>query len=401
MNSPNNGTASNGSNGAASDTAQGDILIVDDTPDNLRLLSAILSRNHLGVRKALTGQWAITAAQTAPPDLILLDIKMPEMSGYEVCERLKADPKTQAVPIIFISALDDAIDKVKAFAAGGADYITKPFQEAEVLARIAHQLELRRLQRQLVDQNEELMRSNRELEQFASIVSHDLQQPLQSIMGYAKLMGLAYPPIQQSPAQPYLDNILTASDRMQQMIQDWLTYAQAGQWVPAFTPVDGNMLLHQVKLNLKVALTDAQAELSYGHLPTVMGSDVQLLQLFQNLIGNALKFSRPGTVPQITVTAEAEAAGWRFGIHDNGIGIAPEHLGQIFEAFHRLHSAETYAGSGIGLATCQKIVELHGGRIWAESQLDQGSTFYFTLQAAPPSEVVYIPSQSNVVKYIA
>ncbi|PZV10101.1 MAG: hybrid sensor histidine kinase/response regulator [Leptolyngbya sp.] len=379
--------------------AQSDILIVDDTPDNLRLLSAILSRHQLSVRKALTGQWAITAAQAAPPDLILLDIKMPEMSGYEVCRRLKADPATRAVPVIFISALDDAIDKVKAFAAGGADYITKPFQEAEVLARIAHQLELRRLQRQLVDQNQELLRSNRELEQFASVVSHDLQQPLQSILGYAKLITMAYPTIQQSPAQPYLENITAAGDRMQQMIQDWLTYAQVGQAQPELTPLDGNRLLQQALLNLRVAIAEAGAELTYGELPTVLGSAGQLVQLLQNLIGNALKFTPQGTVPQINLTVEAEVEGavWRFGVHDNGIGIAPEHLGQIFEAFHRLHDAQTYAGSGIGLATCQKIVECHGGRIWVESQLGQGCTFYFTLPAAPLSKTACV--SSPVAKY--
>jgi two-component system, sensor histidine kinase and response regulator len=386
-------------NSPADRAVQGDILIVDDTPDNLRLLSAILSRHQLSVRKALTGQWAITAAQAAPPDLILLDIKMPEMSGYEVCQRLKANPITCEVPVIFISALDDAIDKVRAFAAGGADYITKPFQEAEVLARIAHQLDLKRLQRQLVDQNQELMRSNRELEQFAAVVSHDLQQPLQSILGYAKLIGLVYPEIQQSPAQPYLDNIAAAGDRMQQMIQDWLSYAQVGQSQPDLTPVDGNRLLQQVMFNLKVALTDAQAELIYDDLPTVTGNAVQLVQLFQNLIGNALKFIAPGTTPKITlsVEAEAEAQRWRFGVHDNGIGIAPEHLGQIFEAFHRLHNAQTYSGSGIGLATCQKIVECHGGRIWVESQLGQGSTFYFTLPGFPRAEAVCAPTRT--VKY--
>lgn len=366
--------------------AKGDILIVDDTPDNLRLLSAMLGRHQLGVRKALTGQWAIAAAQAAPPDLILLDIKMPEMSGYEVCQRLKADPLTQTIPVIFISALDDTIDKVKAFAAGGADYITKPFQEAEVLARIAHQLELRRLQAQLVAQNEELVRSNRELEQFASVVSHDLQQPLQSILGYTKLIGLTCPAVRQSPAQPYLENILDASDRMQQMIQDWLAYAQAGQAQPSFAPVDCNALLDQVMLNLKVALTETQAQLHYGDLPTVLGNEVQLMQLFQNLLSNALKFAQPGAAPQITLAVEPLPQAWRFSIHDNGIGIEAEHLGQIFEAFHRLHDAQSYPGSGIGLATCHKIVERHGGQIWAESQPGLGSTFYFTLRAVPDSD---------------
>ncbi|NJL49845.1 MAG: response regulator, partial [Leptolyngbyaceae cyanobacterium SM2_5_2] len=322
-----------------------------------------------------------------PPDLILLDIKMPEMSGYEVCQRFKAEPTTQDIPIIFISALDDALDKVKAFSLGGADYITKPFQEAEVLARIAHQLRLRHLQEQLMAQNEELARSNQELEQFASVVSHDLQQPLQSILGYTRLIEIKYPEILDSPAQPHLHSILEAGYRMQQLIQDWLAYAQAGQALPDFGPVSVNALLEQVILNLKVALTETVAELSYGELPIVTGNDVQLLQLFQNLISNSIKFTRPGVPPQITITAQCKApTQWLFAIHDNGIGIASDHLGQIFNAFHRLHNSKLYPGSGIGLTTCQKIIERHGGQIWAESELGQGSTFYFTLKAAssPP-----------------
>jgi light-regulated signal transduction histidine kinase (bacteriophytochrome) len=370
----------------SSEALQGDILVVDDTPDNLRLLSAMLTRHGLEVRKALTGQRAIAAAQAAPPDLILLDIKMPEMSGYEVCQRLKADPATQDVPVIFISALDDALDKVRAFGVGGADYITKPFQEAEVLARIAHQLGLRCLQEQLKAQNDELVRSNRELEQFASVVSHDLQQPLQSILGYTRLIELKYPEIRDSPAQPHFQSILEASYRMQQLIQDWLTYAQAGQSPPSFAPVPVNALLEQVVLNLKMALTETEAELTYGELPTVMGNDVQLVQLFQNLISNSLKFTRSGVPPKITISAQPQAQQWLFAIQDNGIGIASEHLEQVFTAFHRLHSAKVYPGSGIGLTTCQKIVERHGGQIWVESQPEVGSTFYFTLQAVSTEE---------------
>jgi two-component system, sensor histidine kinase and response regulator len=370
---------------------KGDILVVDDTPDNLRLLSAMLTRHHLGVRKALSGHWAIAAALAALPDLILLDIKMPEMSGYEVCQRLKANPVTEAVPVIFISALDDPLDKVRAFAVGGADYITKPFQEAEVVARIAHQLELRRLQSQLQAQNEELARSNRELEQFASVVSHDLQQPLQSIMGYTKLISLVYPDIHQSAAQPYLEHILVASDRMRQLIQDWLVYAQAGQGQPNFAPVAINSVIDQVMLNLKVALSGSGATVTYGDLPTVLGNEVQLLQLFQNLISNALKFIQPNTTPHITVSAQTDQQEWQFGVQDNGIGIAPEHLGHIFQAFHRLHDAKTYSGSGIGLTTCEKIVTHHGGRIWAESQLGAGSTIYFTLPCTAPGAIPSTP----------
>jgi light-regulated signal transduction histidine kinase (bacteriophytochrome) len=135
-----------------------------------------------------------------------------------------------------------------------------------------------------------------------------------------------------------------------------------------------------------MALTETEAELTYGELPTVMGNDVQLVQLFQNLISNSLKFMRSGVPPKITISAQPQAQQWLFAIQDNGIGIASEHLEQVFTAFHRLHSAKVYPGSGIGLTTCQKIVERHGGQIWVESQPEVGSTFYFTLQAVSTEE---------------
>lgn len=203
-----------------------DILIVDDTPDNLRVLSAMLTNRGYEVRKALNGQRAIASVQSEPPDLILLDIKMPEMDGYEVCRQLKATPHGCEVPIIFISALDDALDKVRAFAAGGVDYVTKPFQEAEVLARIEHQLRIQRLQQQLVEQNEELLRSNRELEQFAYVVSHDLQQPLQSVTGFVRVMQLKYESTLDEVAQDYLNRIHETGSRMQRLVQDLLVQFQ-------------------------------------------------------------------------------------------------------------------------------------------------------------------------------
>ncbi|HEY9607810.1 response regulator, partial [Allocoleopsis sp.] len=174
----------------------GNILIVDDTPENLQILSATLSEKGYKVRGVVKGQMALRAARSAPPDLILLDIRMPEMDGYEVCEQLKADPKTSEIPIIFISALDEVLDKVKAFAAGGVDYITKPFQVAEVLARVEHQLTIRRLSNQLQEQNQQLQQEIQERlkaekaaeaaskakTEFLANMSHELRTPLNAIL---------------------------------------------------------------------------------------------------------------------------------------------------------------------------------------------------------------------------
>ncbi len=363
-------------------SSRGEILIVDDTPDNLRLLSAILRNQGFEVRKALNGKRAIASIQAVPPDLVLLDIRMPEMNGYEVCEYLKADPVTEDIPVIFISALDDTLDKINAFAVGGVDYITKPFQEAEVLARIENQLRLRQLQQQLLQQNEELTRSNRELEQFAYVVSHDLQQPLQSITGFAKIMAMQNPKTLDDVNHGYLKSILDAGGRMQRLIQDLLLYARVGQGTEAHEATDCNAVWSQTVENLQEAIAQRQVKVIHHPLPTVLGNGVQLLQLFQNLLSNAIRFSRPEVNPCIQVSAQPYGQGYLLSMQDNGVGIPPEQHERIFEIFQRGHTTKDIPGTGIGLATCKKIVESHGGNIWVDSDLAQGTTFYFTLQAA-------------------
>lgn len=366
----------------------GEVLIVDDTPDNLRLLSRILSNAGYDVRKALTGEMALTSARARAPDLILLDIRMPYMDGYEVCEQLKADPQLADIPVIFISALSETWDKVKAFSMGAVDYITKPFQTAEVLARVRTHIQLRQAQKQLHAQNqqlrhlnEELTRSNQELDQFAYVVSHDLQQPLQSITGFVSLIHLKYWSILDAEAQDYLTRIKGAGQRMQRLIQDLLAYARAGNQTTTFAAIDCNDLLNDTLANLQTLLVEKGATIAHDHLPTVMGNYTQLGQLLQNLITNAIKFVPPQQSPHVRIDVSPHAEQWLFSVQDNGIGISPEHLERIFEAFQRCHADQNYSGTGIGLATCKRIVELHGGRIWAESQVGEGTTFYFTLKA--------------------
>ncbi|WOD40326.1 response regulator [Nodosilinea sp. E11] len=361
---------------------QEDILLVDDTPDNLRVLSAMLTHQGYEVRKALNGPRAIASVQSDPPDLILLDIKMPGMDGYAVCQQLKADPNTCDVPVIFISALDDALDKVKAFAVGGVDYITKPFQEMEVLARIEHQLCIQRLKQQLLEHNQELVRSNRELQQFAYVVSHDLQQPLQSITGFVKVLLLKYENDFDEMAIDYLSRVQKSGDRMQHLIQDLLSYSKVGSQNQEMKPVDLNAVFNQVLDNLNSTIIKNQAALTCDPLPLVVGYEMQLVQLMQNLIDNAIKFVSPGVTPEIRISAAQQKKYWLFEIHDNGIGIDSQDLEKVFDIFHRDKAAKIYPGTGIGLATCKKIVENHGGKLWATSQLGKGTTFHFTIKGS-------------------
>jgi two-component system, sensor histidine kinase and response regulator len=366
-----------------------DILIVDDTPINLRVLAKILSDRGYKVRKALNGQIALTACQTLLPDVILLDIMMPDMDGYEVCQRLKADPKTQNIPVIFISALEDEWDKVKAFRSGGVDYITKPFQIEEVLARVQHHLTIQRLQHQLTTQNTELqklnaelLQSNAELEQFALVAAQDLQSPLQVIIGNADLLSWKYENQLSPDGDRYLTNITEASGRMAQLIQDLLTYSKLGMPWPPFEAVDVNFIVEEAISNLSADISTSGAVITHAHLPTVIGNEQQLRQLFQNLLSNAIKFRFPDVSPQIEISATLNHADeWEFKLSDDGIGIEPDQGDRIFNAFYRLHSYDEYPGTGIGLTQGKKIVERHGGKLWFTSTKGKGTSFYFTLTA--------------------
>lgn len=403
---------------------KGDILIVDDLPDNLSLLSnSLTSRNH-EVRAVLNGFTALSAIRTDPPDLILLDIKMPEMDGYELCRRLKTDTKTRHIPIVFLSALDEPLDKVKAFTIGGADYITKPFQTEEVLARVQNQLEIGFLQKRLtakneellrsnqnlvqkqtdlgimqermLAQNEELFRSNQDLEQFAYVISHDLKQPLQSLLGFARLLNLKYQDCLDEQGEKYLACLADSALHMNALIEDVLAYSRIRNQPKMLEITDCNVVVQQVLTNVQAAIERSGALVAYEPLPTVMADTVQMVELFQNLINNAIKFCHPDTAPKITIAAEPGDREWRFEVRDNGIGINADAIEQIFQVFQRGHAQSDYPGTGIGLAICQKVVERHGGRIWVESEPGTGTSFYFTVPIAD-SRITGATSGTDVV----
>ena len=419
----------------------GNILVVDDTAENLRLLCTMLTQSGYTPRCVINGKMALRACNSNPPDLILLDIMMPEMNGYEVCQHLKLEAKTREIPVIFISAKDEVFDKVNAFAVGGVDYISKPFQFEEVLARIESHLSLRNLQKQLKEQNvllqeeitsrlavektlqeknlilqqeistrravekalqeqnlvlqqeisnrqraesallksnQELARSNAELEQFAYVASHDLQAPLATIASYAQLLEKRYKDQLDSKASKFIGNIVQGCTRMQTLIDDLLEYSRVGRSRKPFQLTDCNHAVQQALANLQGAIRETQAVVTYSELPAVMGDISQLVQLFQNLVGNSIKY-RHDAPPVVHITACKQEKDWLFSVSDNGIGIATQHQARIFQIFQRLHTQKEYSGTGIGLAICQKIVERHGGYIWVESKPGQGSTFYFTL----------------------
>jgi chemotaxis family two-component system sensor kinase Cph1 len=630
------------------DNSQIKVLVVDDEPSNLRFLSKLLTAQGYQVYQAICGQLALNLAIAHCPDLILLDIRMPEMNGYEVCRRLKATAETEQIPVIFLSVLDEMNDKLQAFRVGGADYITKPFQVEEVLARIDKQVSLQKLQQQLKEQNyqlqqsqsllasilnssldgvvaysavrnsegnivdfqwlsinpaaekfyglllneivgknllaelsqvrnnglfdlyvsvvetgetvdrefsyeherdtivwlhivavklndglavtfrnitdrkraeialrdseerfraifeqaavgiaktalcgqfmrvnpgfcqivryaesellqknwqaithpddieadreyvssllsgniqtfslekrlvckdeavrwanvtvsamrdakgtpqylicaiediserklvqellqesldtqtryaQELTRSNAELEQFSYVASHDLQAPLSTIAGYAQLLEKRCHNQLDAQGNKFIRNIVNSCGRMQALIDDLLEYSRVGRSEKPFDVIDCNLVFEDACANLQLAIRQDRASVTRGDLPRVRGDSFQLLQLFQNLIGNAIKY-RSSEAPMVHVGASRQGDSWVFSVQDNGIGIAEQYHPRIFQLFQRLHSEKQYSGTGIGLAICQRIVDRHGGRLWVESEPNRGSTFYFSI----------------------
>jgi PAS domain S-box-containing protein len=245
--------------------------------------------------------------------------------------------------------------------------------------------ERKRAERRLADKVEELARSNRDLEQFAYAASHDLQEPLRMVASYTQLLAERYGGKLDENADKFLGYAREGALRMQVLIRDLLAFSRVVQAGVTGKNVDCDVALEEALQSLTAAIEESGAVVTHTALPNVWADQTQMAQVFQNLIGNAIKF-RNGAPPKCAVSAEKSGRNWLFSVSDNGIGIAPEDAGNIFVAFQRLHARTEYPGNGIGLAICKKIIEHYGGTIWVESQVGQGSTFKFTLPAAAPEE---------------
>ena len=385
------------------------ILIVDDKQENLYSLKALLRLNLYEVDTAASGEEALKRILKNEYELIILDVQMPGMDGYEVAETITGYSRSKDIPIIFLSAVN--IDKrfvTKGYTSGGVDYITKPFDPDILLLKVKTFTRLYRQTKELNDiretleqkveertrelrqANRELEISNAELQQYAFIASHDLQEPLRKIITFSRLVMERF--ISNIPeAFQYMNRVTVSAERMRNLINDLLSYSRLSD-TPKFNGCNLNGVLQEVVADLEVVIKEKDAVLRISELPVIEAIPDQMCQLFQNLISNALKFSRKDNTPLIRIWSEltddrsfsgavAQGSGLycRIFIADNGIGFDEIYLEKIFQMFQRLHGKGEYDGTGIGLPIVKKIVQQHNGIITAISREGEGATFVLLL----------------------
>jgi len=351
------------------------ILAVDDTPANLHLLVEMLSAKGYRVRTAPNGERALATIHKELPDLILLDIMMPEMDGYEVCRRLKADERTQAIPIIFISALNESFDKITAFSVGGVDYITKPFYVEEVLARVQTHLKIKERMGLLQTQNLQLQEQNYELEAFASTVAHDLKNPLTNIFSSMEIIR-EFAPNLDEPMQKMILNSSNAAYKMSSISDELLLLASVRKEQVKIAPVNMGDVIPSVLERLKAQIEKYQPEIvTLTTWLAARGSAPWIEEIWANYLSNGLKYGGPPPRLELGSTAQADGT-VKFWVRDNGKGLTPEQQAKLFTEFSQLDRIQ---GHGPGLSIVRRIAEKLGGQAGAESTLGQGSTFYFTL----------------------
>lgn len=365
------------------------ILVIKDATKNLVKLSNALRLSNFTVLEACDLKSTFAIAQSVQPNLILLDMRMSGENEWKISRKLKSDPQTKDICLILMGATPDIIERVEKNHWKSVDYVPSSTPLNEVMNLIKYYLKSQQNKQskkvtvdsktELILANNRLKEANRDLEDFVSIVSHDLQAPLRSLTMFAELLAKEYEEESNIEASKYIERITDSGSRMQTLIQDLLIYSRAGKGEETWVSIGLKNVLDRVIQDLQASIRKTQAIIIVEDLPQVFVNITEIRQLFQNLIENAIKF-RSQKQPEIKIEAHKQhREEWLISFKDNGIGIEPEFQEQIFQVFQRLQPSNTYPGTGIGLAICQKIVQRYGGKIWVESELGKGATFYFTL----------------------
>ena len=389
------------------------LLVVDDREDNLFSIETILEKDNYTIVKASSGRAALKVLlQQHDFTLILMDVQMPDMNGFETASLIYEREKLRHIPIIFITAHNHGEEKMyEGYKMGGVDFIYKPINpellrykvsvfvelyqkthqllaheskliaanrklEKEVEERKITEEKIRLLNQQLVENNLQLKNTIEELDRFAYVASHDLQEPLRKILVFSDKIQTKYKSSIDEEMYRNLEKIVRASERMQSLINDLLRFSRQTTTNEDFTLLPLNELIQDVLTDMEFDIEKTSASVQVGNLPQIWAIPSQMRQLFQNLISNAIKFRKPDDVPVIQVTADDQRTDrFRIIIQDNGIGFDPKYADEIFMVFKRLHSYHEFEGSGVGLSICKKIIDRHNGMIRAESKVGSGSRF--------------------------
>jgi two-component system, sensor histidine kinase and response regulator len=362
------------------------VLIVDDLAENIQVLSNMLYERGVNIAIAQSGHEALQIAAKKAPDLILLDIMMPDMDGFAVCEQLQQQPQTCPIPIIFLTARVQPEDVVKGFACGAVDYVTKPFNSAELLSRVFTHLELKRARdtitaqnQRLAEQNQLLHEANISKDKFFSILAHDLRNPFNALLALTTLLKDEWSHYGPDEITRYLDRIQQAAERSYTLLENLLEWSRSQAGRLRFTPqkVSVNMLVdesirvleHQAHVkNIAVSVNVPE------HLE--VQADVKMLTtIVRNLLSNAIKFTPPGG--RVIIDGQAGDDGVRVCVRDTGVGIKPGALAQLFriDAHHTTTGTADERGSGLGLILCKEFTDRHGGALQVHSEPGAGSTF--------------------------
>ncbi len=363
-----------------------EVLIVEDCSDDSVLIMRELQRTGLNVSShqiCTAGEFQARIKERLP-DIILADYNLGEWMGIDALEMLRKEGLD--IPLILVSGALGDETAVECIKLGASDCVLKdklgrlPAAIHRALQEKRARGEQKKAEKALAQKIEELARSNRELEQFAYVASHDLQEPLRMVTAYTQLLGERYRGKLDEQADKYIHYAVDGATRMQDLIHDLLAFSRAGREEMTFQTTDCNAVVGRAVTNLQASINETASTVTVKHLPVIMANGPQLEQVFQNLISNAIKF-RDGSIPFIEIGAELKECNWTFSVSDNGIGIAPEHAEVIFSIFQRLHTRTEYSGNGIGLSICKKIIEQHGGKIWLGNHIGPGCTFNFSIPA--------------------
>jgi len=366
-------------------------LLVEDNPLDATLVLRALYREGFDVSAHVVQDEAgfTRALLTHCPEIVLADYNLPTWKGMEVLKVLRREGLD--IPMVVVSGALGDVTAVECIKQGATDYVLKDglARLPEVVRRALREKQERslrhRVEGDLAKKVEELARSNADLEQFAYVASHDLQEPLRMVAAYTQLLAERYKGKLDENADKFIGYASEGALRMQVLIQDLLAFSRVGRNGAASASVDCNVVMQEVLQTLTASIQESGAVVTHCDLPAVWADRTQMAQVLQNLIGNAIKFR--GREPSlIAVLAEKTEQHWLFSVRDNGIGIPPESAENIFVVFQRLHARTEYPGNGIGLAICKKIIERYGGRIWVESQVGSGSSFKFTMPLQSPDE---------------